>query len=281
MSAPRQGLAQSADFLLWLQALGAQAGTEARAGAEGGLAVALSGGLDSRFLVHMALRAGLPVLALHAQGPHIAQSESLWAREWAHRIGLSLHIVDFQPLDLEGVRDNSPQRCYACKQALIRCLRAALASNAGTGASPKSWILCDGTNADDLHAHRPGLRALQEAGIRSPLAECGISKTQIRQWAQETGLENPSQVARPCLLTRLAYGMQPSPKLLERIAAVEEALVLAGLQDFRLRLTPAPLLQSTPLSEKQRHTARALLQHYGFDSAGILEESVIGGFFDR
>lgn len=282
-------MTRSDDFLDWLRSMGAQ----------DGLAVAFSGGLDSRFLVHMALLAGIPVRALHAQGPHMARSESLWARTWARKAGLPLQIIDFQPLALDGVRDNSPQRCYVCKQALIRCMRAALAgapaperqgsdaATAATSVSPsaaltqRAWLLCDGTNADDLQAHRPGLRALQEAGIRSPLAECGISKAQIRQWARQTGLENPQQTARPCLLTRLAYGMQVQTELLERIAAAEDALALAGLPDFRLRLTPTPLLQSLPLTDKQRSTARALLQRHGFGSAHILEEEVIGGFFDR
>lgn len=286
MSQPEQSVSSSDDFLAWLRAEGAQKG----------LAVAFSGGLDSRFLVHMALLAKIPVLALHAQGPHMARSESLWARTWAQKVGLPLQIVDFQPLTLEGVRDNSPQRCYLCKQALIRCLQTALAGNVAQ-ASPASgiaadtrpnaaivrraWLLCDGTNADDLQAHRPGLRALQEAGVRSPLAECGISKTQIRQWAQQTGLENPQQKARPCLLTRLAYGVQVQTEILERIAAAEDALALVGLQDFRLRLTPAPLLQSLPLTAAQRSAARTLLQRHGFSNAHILEEEVIGGFFDR
>lgn len=270
---PRQSLKLDANFLSWFR-------TEE---AQNGLVVAFSGGLDSRFLVHIALLSGVPLLALHAQGPHMAGSESLWACEWAQKVGLPLQIVDFQPLALEGVRDNSRQRCYICKQALIRCCRAALADRAAKSATDPSqtWLMCDGTNADDLKAHRPGLRALQEAGIRSPLAECGISKALIRQWAQETGLENPQQKARPCLLTRLAYGMQVTPALLQSIAAAEDDLALAGLPDFRLRLRPSPLLQSLPLTQAQRDTARTLLQRHGFGGADILEEEIIGGFFDR
>lgn len=249
------------------------------------MAIALSGGLDSRFLTHMALRAGLPVVALHASGPHMAPAESLWARRWAEKIGLTLHILDFQPLALEGVRTNSPERCYVCKQALIQCMHAALANISiaenHTGTVEHSWILCDGTNADDLSAHRPGLRALREGGVRSPLAECGITKDCIRCWAQETGMEQPQQVARPCLLTRLAYGMSPAAELLRTIATLEDALATAGLHDFRLRLTPAPLLQTRPLSATLRDTARTLLHQHGFGEAIIVEEEHIGGYFDR
>lgn len=246
-------------------------------GAQGPLAVALSGGLDSRFLLHMAQKAGVALCAVHAQGPHIPATESAWARQWAADRGIDVLVLDIDPLQLEGVRDNSPQRCYYCKQYLLRAMRAALKD-----LTPAArWCLCDGTNADDCHSHRPGLRALQEEGIRSPLAECAVDKAHIRHWAALTGLEQPDQAARPCLLTRLAYGMQPSHALLHNLAQCEAALTAAGLTDFRLRLTPAPLLQSTPLTPALRDKARAVLVQHGFTDADILEEEVIGGFFDR
>lgn len=257
------GLIQLTDFL---RALGAQ----------GPMAVALSGGLDSRFLLHMGQRAGIELCAVHAQGPHIPAAESAWARQWTAARGISLLVLDFDPLALEGVRDNSPERCYYCKQHLLRSMRAALRSQ-----PTAQWCLCDGTNADDCHSHRPGLRALKEEGIRSPLAECGVDKAHIRAWAALTGLEQPAQAARPCLLTRLAYGMQPSPALLHSLAQTEAALAQLGLQDFRLRLTPSPLLQSTPLSTEQRERARTVLAQHGFGETEILEEATIGGFFDR
>ncbi|MEG2171794.1 MAG: asparagine synthase-related protein [Desulfovibrionaceae bacterium] len=245
--------------------------------ARGPLAVAFSGGLDSRFVTYMALQAQIPVLALHAKGPHMAHSESHAACQWAHEVGLTLHSFDFQPLALNGIRNNSPERCYICKQALIRGLHTALAALPGA----QSWLLCDGTNADDLHAHRPGLRALREAGICSPLAECGVSKAQIRLWAHTTGLAHPDQQARPCLLTRLAYGMHPTAALLHRLAEAEAALAAAGLTDFRIRLRPAPLLQSRPLSAELRAQAQMLLHLHGFDGADMVEEEHIGGYFDR
>lgn len=242
------------------------------------MAIAYSGGLDSRFLSHMAQRAGLPVLLLHAQGPHMPPAESQWAQDWARQRALELRLLPFDPLKLPGVADNSPQRCYVCKQALVRCLRKSLAS---PDSPQRAWILCDGTNADDLHAHRPGLRALQEAQVLSPLAACGLSKERIRQWARESGLEQPAQQARPCLLTRLAYGMPPTPELLHSLAACEAALALAGLPNLRLRLTPAPLLQSLPLNEEQRRAARRLLEEHNFAKATLVEEETLSGYFDR
>lgn len=243
-----------------------------------GLAIACSGGLDSRFLCHMVQQAGLPLLLLHAQGPHIPPGESLWMQDWARQRGLELRLLPFDPLALPGVADNSPQRCYFCKQALMRCLRDSLAA---PDSRKRTWILCDGTNADDLHAHRPGLRALQEAHILSPLAACGISKERVRHWARETGLEQADQQARPCLLTRLAYGMRPTPQLLQSLAACETALSQAGLPDLRLRLTPAPVLQSLPLNEEQRSNARRLLEQHHFGHATMVEEQALSGYFDR
>lgn len=168
------------------------------------LAVALSGGVDSRFLVHMALRAGCRVVALHATGPHVAPRETLWARDWAQRTEVRLMLVEFDPLPIPAVTSGSPDRCYHCKRALMQALRRALPEDAACAP------LCDGTNADDLAAHRPGLRALHECGVRSPLAEAGIHKAHIRTLGAATGLAAPEQAARPCLLTRLPYGMRPS-----------------------------------------------------------------------
>lgn len=132
-------------------------------------AIAFSGGLDSRFLCHAALLCGSRVLALHAQGPHIAAQESAEAQDWARRRGLPLRLVHYSPLPLAEVAANSRERCYACKRGLMAALRATLAL---TG-QDAPCTLCDGTNADDMRAFRPGLRALKEAGVRSPLAEAG------------------------------------------------------------------------------------------------------------
>lgn len=187
------------------------------------LVVAFSGGIDSRFLSHAALLSGCDVLAVHARGPHIPAGESAHALAWARRRGLPLLVVDFDPLSLPEVSTNSRQRCYACKMGLLAAIGLALAQ-----AGQQGRVLCDGSNADDLVAFRPGLRALQEAGVVSPLAESGMDKAAIRAAARATGLDDPDQRARPCLLTRLAYGLEPDADVLARLAAAEEAL--AGLE---------------------------------------------------
>lgn len=239
------------------------------------LAVAFSGGLDSRFLCFALRRAGCDVLALHAAGPHVPQAESVAARRWARTQGLPLLEVRHDPLSLPEVAANSRERCHACKRALMRRLREALAVAGGCR------ILCDGSNADDLIAFRPGQRAVREAGVLSPLALAGLNKQDLRRLGAAWGLDDPQQAARPCLLTRLAYGMHPEPALLARLAAAEADLAaLPGLGDFRLRLTPAPLLQAATLPAALLPRLRQVLEAHGFGGAGMVEGAV-SGFFDR
>lgn len=207
------------------------------------LAVAFSGGLDSRFLCFALRRAGCDVLALHATGPHVPQAESEAARRWARAQGLPLLEVRHDPLSLPEVAVNSRERCYACKRALMRRLR--------------------------------------EAGVLSPLALAGLHKQELRDLGASWGLDDPQQAARPCLLTRLAYGMSPEPALLARLAAAEADLVaLPGLGDFRLRLTPEPVLQAAVLPDGLRPRVMQVLDAHGFGGAGMLEGTV-SGFFDR
>lgn len=216
------------------------------------LALAFSGGLDSRFLAHAAaLRSneGVALHLFHITGPHVPEEETLAARQWAEARGLPLLLLPVNPLALEGVRSNSPQRCYYCKTELFSRLREAVNNHGELGA----YTICDGTNADDCGMYRPGLRALEELGIRSPLAEAGIGKPLIRSLGRSMGLDNPEQAARPCLLTRFAYDVPASPPALQSLAVAEARIAAllaqwAGAEgegreqgkvipDFRLRLT--------------------------------------------
>ena len=251
------------------------------------LAVALSGGLDSRFLCHMALASGCDVVALHGAGPHVPGDESAAARAWAEGRGLRVLTIVHDPLALPEVAVNSRERCYACKRALIGGMRAALAA-----AGEEGRVLCDGGNADDQRAFRPGLRAVAEAGVRSPLAEAEFTKAAIRELARATGLDRPEQAARPCLLTRLAYGMRPDAALLGRVAAAEAALAAldaadrdaygpeGGFGDFRLRLAPEPVLQCARLPERLAAAAEAILAGQGFAPFSVVAGGTVSGFFD-
>lgn len=246
------------------------------------LAVALSGGVDSRFLCHALQRQGIPFLALHARGPHIPEAESRAAMRWAAARGLPLEVVDFSPLNLPEVAVGGRERCYACKTALLAALRQRLTQRGLPDA-----LLCDGSNADDLRAYRPGLRALREAGARSPLAETGIAKADIRALGREWGLDDPDQAARPCLLTRYAYGCPPDAASLRRLADAETALAalrdadgLPALGNFRLRLRPAPLLQCERLPRQQATAIADILRTHGFWPCEQAASARISGFYD-
>ncbi len=247
----------------------------------GSLAVAFSGGLDSRFLIHEALRAGLSVRALHAAGPHIPAAEHRAALAWAAGRGVPLAVVPLDPLAMPALRNNPRDRCYHCKKAVFAALKQA------AGEIP----LADGTNASDSEGYRPGLKALAELGVISPLADAGLDKKAIRALAAATGMDNPGQAALPCLLTRFNYGLAVTPEKLAALDAAEQAVerVLrahrAEAPGFRLRwLAPqkAALHLAVPaLDPALARMLRTILAEHGF--AGVPVETVpeLSGYFDR
>ncbi|MDE5833405.1 MAG: hypothetical protein K2H64_10595, partial [Desulfovibrio sp.] len=124
--------------------------------------------------------------------------------------------------------------------------------------------------------------AVKEAGVVSPLAMAGMGKTAIRQAARATGMERWDQKARPCLLTRFAYGLPPDEKTLERLALAEDALEKElGPADFRLRLLPRPLLQIAAGETPDRAVLLEILEREGFSGAEIETVQNPGGYFDR
>ncbi|WP_241159307.1 MULTISPECIES: PP-loop family protein [unclassified Desulfovibrio] len=251
------------------------------------MAVAFSGGLDSRFLCHAAQRAGCDLLLIHGAGPHVPGEESVGAQEWARARGLRLITFVHDPLGLPEVAVNSRERCYACKRALLGGMRAALVS-----CGEEELVLCDGGNLDDQRAFRPGLRAVAEARVRSPLAEAGLAKADIRELARATGLDRPDQPARPCLLTRLAYGMEPTAALLARVARAEAELgaldaadradfgAAAGFGEFRLRLKPAPVFQCSRVPARLTAALEEIMAAHGFTPFSVVTGEKVSGFFD-
>lgn len=190
-------------------------------------AVAFSGGVDSSLLVALAHEAyGEEALALTVAAPQMARWEIEEARQLARSLGVRHRVVDL-PL-LPAIRDNPPERCYLCKRALFRELRdlAAMAGLAG---------LLDGTNRDDLGDHRPGLRALRELGISSPLAACGLTKADVRALSRRLGLPTWDKPAYACLLTRLPHGTAVTEEALRRIETGERLLIELGYPGVRVR----------------------------------------------
>lgn len=191
------------------------------------IAVACSGGLDSSLLLAAAHQAlGERVLALTVQTPYMTSHEINEARALAARLGVRHQVLEW-PIS-EEISHNPPDRCYRCKRTLFARLQTI------TAAEDYAW-LADGTNRDDLDDYRPGMRALRELGIRSPLLETGLGKAEIRRYAQALNLAVWNKPAGACLLTRLPHGTEARPELLRRVEAAEQALLDLGFSAVRVR----------------------------------------------
>ena len=212
--------------------------------------IAVSGGVDSRLLVHVSRLWNLDFQAVHALGPHQSPLEQDQNRALLQVQNVTPRLLRFDPLGQPEVRSNSRQRCYWCKKALFSNFLELAAAE-----SPRS--LLDGTHLDDLTAHWPGQKALQELGVHSPLAQAGLTKADIRQAAEWLGLEAPDQPSRACLLTRFPYDRQVTTADLEAVGRVEDGLSALGLSRFRFRITGGErnLLQMHP---DESHAVRGL-----------------------
>lgn len=200
-------------------------------------ALAYSGGMDSRFLAHAAGLLGFEPQLFMAVGPHVPPEEEKFGEAWTCANGFPFRKLEVDTLSLPLVAVNDKRRCYECKRAIFSRLMEYLTSEGGA-----RLALCDGTNSSDALSYRPGTQAVKELGVLSPLAMAGLNKADIYRLAALTGMERPDQKPRPCLLTRLPYGVKPDASTLRALAAGEQAVRLAleaaGMPeaDFRLRL---------------------------------------------
>lgn len=195
----------------------------------GSALVAFSGGVDSALLLLLAREAlGDRAVAFTALSPAVAPDELEGAREVARLIGAP--HVEKRSGELEDPRyaANPTDRCYFCKTELYD-LAAAEARERGLDA------VLSGTNADELHDHRPGLKAAGEHAVVQPLAEAGLSKDEIRALSREAGLPTWDKPQQPCLSSRIPYGTQVTPERLQQLARSEMALRRLGLREFRVR----------------------------------------------
>ena len=193
------------------------------------VALGFSGGVDSAYLLYAALDHGAQVRPYFIKTAFQPQFELEDARRLCAQLGVELTVVELDVLQIPGVAENPPDRCYHCKRALFGRLRQQAQADGYT-------VLIDGTNASDDAGDRPGMRALGELSVRSPLRECGISKAQVRALSKEAGLFTWDKPAYACLATRVPTGEAITPETLRKVEAAEEALFSLGYSDLRVRV---------------------------------------------
>jgi uncharacterized protein len=195
----------------------------------GSCAIAFSGGVDSAVVANAAKMAlGDNAVLVTGTSAALAESELAIARETAAFIGLRHVEIATEEFDNPSYVANAPDRCYHCKSELYAQLER-LAARAGMN------VVVNGANADDLEDYRPGMRAAAEHRVRSPLAECGITKQEVRELAAFWELPVAQKPASPCLSSRVAYGQEVTPERLAKIDRAERFLRSLGFSELRVR----------------------------------------------
>lgn len=201
-----------------------------RIASAGRAAVAFSGGVDSVFLLYAAREAlGEQVLALTVSLRAVPRRELEEAEAFCRQQGIRHRIESVDEFSIPGFADNPPDRCYLCKKTLFRRMLAA-AEEEGFA------VLMEGSNLDDQGDYRPGLRALQELRVESPLKESGFTKAQIREMSRRLGLFAWDKPSMACLASRFAYGERITPEKMERVEQAEEYLAMLGFGQRRVRM---------------------------------------------
>ena len=195
----------------------------------GSVAVAFSGGVDSTFLLLCAKEAlGDKVLAVTASSSTYPERELKEAIETAKKYGIRHEVIVSEELDIERFRDNPPDRCYICKNELFSKIIALAKKN-------DIEHVAEGSNNDDLGDYRPGLIAIKELGILSPLRVAELTKDEIRQLSKEMGLSTWNKPSFACLSSRLPYGERITREKLDMIGKAEQYLLDLGFTQLRVR----------------------------------------------
>ena len=195
----------------------------------GNIAIALSGGVDSSYLAYVVKQSGIPCKAYTVKSQFVPQFELDDAKKIAEFIGIPLEIIDIDVLEHDDVTSNPSDRCYYCKHHVFTTINKHAKRDGFT-------ILCDGTNASDDVNDRPGMKAIAELFVKSPLRECNLTKSMIRDLAHQANLFTWNKPSYACLATRFQSGQRITGSDLEHIERAEGYLFSLGLSDFRVRL---------------------------------------------
>lgn len=196
----------------------------------GRIAIAFSSGVDSTFLLKTAHGLlGDNVIAVTARSCSFPQREFNEAQAFCQAEGIVQVVVDSEELAIDGFRQNPKNRCYLCKRELFRKIREIAEQR-------QIPYIAEGSNVDDTGDYRPGLIAVAELGIKSPLQEAGLTKAEIRQLSKEIGLATWEKPSFACLASRFVYGETISEEKLSMVDRAEQKLLDLGFRQVRVRI---------------------------------------------
>ncbi|MGI6173491.1 MAG: ATP-dependent sacrificial sulfur transferase LarE [Christensenellales bacterium] len=225
------------------------------------VALAFSGGVDSAYLLYAAIEHGADVRAYYVKSAFQPRFELEDARKLAAQLNADFAVLDADVLNCPQIAENPPDRCYHCKKLLFQKI-ADRATKDGYA------TILDGTNASDDAEDRPGMRAIREMSVRSPLRECGLTKEEIRRRSKEAGLFTWNKPAYACLATRIPSGESITREKLARTERAEDFLSSLGFADFRVRSVQnaakiqVPSAQLVRILEKREDILRELKSYY-------------------
>lgn len=250
--------------------------------AQGDMLVAFSGGVDSSLILKLAVQAAAKTghkvygIMVHTMLHPMGEVED--ARVTAEQIGAEFRVLEIDELQDADILDNPVDRCYRCKKYLFHNL---IEEGKKLGVS----AMMEGTNEDDLHVYRPGLRAIRELGIHSPLAEAGMTKAEVRKLAGELGISVSNKPSMPCLATRFPYGTRISYEAMQKVDEGEAFVRSLGFYNVRLRIHNDVVRIEVDVNEmprllEYREQIVAKLKNLGYDYITVDLEGFRSGSMD-
>lgn len=225
-------------------------------------AIAFSGGVDSGYLLYAAKTGSTDVYAYYVKSQFQPEFELEDARRLAAELDVRMTVIPLDVLAYHTIAANPADRCYHCKRVIFEQIIKIAAADGYT-------VLMDGSNASDDAGDRPGMRALAELQVISPLRDMGLTKAQVREYSQEAGLFIWNKPAYACLATRVPTGVKLTSQMLERIEKCEDALAKMGFSDFRARVLNNAVKLQFPAEQipiaAQRHSELAEQLSIWFD----------------
>ncbi|MCR5268832.1 MAG: ATP-dependent sacrificial sulfur transferase LarE [Lachnospiraceae bacterium] len=236
----------------------------------GSAAIAFSSGVDSTFLLYAAKEAlSDNLIAVTASSCSFPVRELHEAEEYCKKMGVRHFIVQSEELEIEGFSHNPKNRCYLCKRELFLKI-GALAKEQGMNA------VLEGSNLDDLGDYRPGLKAIEELGVKSPLRELGFTKAEIRELSEAFAIPTWNKPSFACLASRFPYGEEITEEKLKMVEQAEELLLGLGFHQLRVRIHgDVARIELMPsefekfMEEKIRELVYTKFREYGFSYVAL------------